>query len=115
MRKKERKEDYEPIQIKTINIHPNTNTIQTTMIPPDYKPDSNVFCYTSLANKQEGKLYTDATGALPAFLMGANQYDFVAYDYNNNYIFAESIINVKDDTIIAAFQHIFAILVEKGH
>ena len=78
-------------------------------------PDSNIFCYTALADKQQGTLYTDATGALPARSMDANQYYFIAYDYDTNYIFAEPIPNVTDETIITTFQTIYNTLVDKGH
>ena len=59
--------------------------------------------------------YTDATGALPARSMDANQYYFDAYDYDTNYIFAEPIPNVMDETIIKTFQGIYNTLVAKGH
>ena len=94
-------------------IHPNA--VQTTMIPPNNDSNSNVFCFAALANKQQGTLYTDAMGVVPAQLLDANQYFFVAYDYDNNYVFAEPIPNVQDKTIVDTFQRIFDILVEKGH
>ncbi|MCP4748804.1 MAG: hypothetical protein GY874_22135, partial [Desulfobacteraceae bacterium] len=43
------------------------------------------------------------------------QYFFIAYDYDMNYIFAERITDVKDATIIKAFDKIFTKLTEKGH
>ncbi len=43
------------------------------------------------------------------------QYSFIAYDYDTNYIFAEPITDVKDTTIIAAFDKVFMELTEKGH
>ena len=73
-------ENCEPVKIDKIQIHPNA--IRATTIPPDNVPDSNIFCYAALADKQQGTLYTDATGALPARSMDANQYYFIAYDYN---------------------------------
>ena len=60
-------------------------------------------------------MYTDATGVLPARSMYANQYYFVAYNYDTNYIFAEPIPNVTDETIIKTFQGIYDTLVAKGH
>ena len=60
-------------------------------------------------------MYTDATWALSARSMDANQYYFVAYDYDTNYIFAEPIPNVTDKTIIKTFQGIYDTLVAKGH
>ena len=99
-----------------IRANPNQeNQHLLQMIPPENEPDINVFCYAVLTNKQLGMLYTNATDALSDFSMDANQYYFVSYDYNNIYIFAEPITNIKKDTIIAAFQRVFATLVKKGH
>ena len=76
---------------------------------------NNVFCYAALADKQTGTIYTDATGALPHVSLEGNQYYFVAYDYDTNAIFAIPIKDLKDDTIIAAFDEIFKDLTEKGY
>ena len=76
---------------------------------------SNIFCYAALADKQTGTIYTDCTGALPAMSLDGNQYYFVAYSYDNNYIFAVLIPDLKDDTIIKAFDGIFTELEEKRH
>jgi len=44
-----------------------------------------------------------------------NQYYFIAYDYDTNSIFEIPIKDLKDDTIIAAFDEIFKDLTEKGY
>eukprot|EP00804_Cyclotella_cryptica_P027253 CCRYP_014360-RA/>CCRYP_014360-RA protein AED:0.37 eAED:0.35 QI:0/0/0/1/0/0/3/0/403 len=46
--------------------------IQTDTI----KSACNVFCYAALADKHQGTIYTDATGALPAVTLEGNQYYF---------------------------------------
>jgi hypothetical protein len=52
-----------------------------------------------IADKHDGTMYTDATGALPVVsLEGA---------YDVNYIFAVPITNLKDDTILTAFDQVF--------
>ena len=71
--------------------------------------------YAALADKQQGTLYTDATGALPARSIDTHQYYFIAYDYDTNHIFAEPIPNVTDETIIKKLQGIYDTLVAKGH
>ena len=68
-----------------------------------------------MADKQEGTLYTDATGAFPEMSLYSKQYIFVAYDYDTNYIFALPFANVQDKTIIEAFDKIFTKLTGKGH
>ena len=54
---------------------------------------SNVFCFATLADKSKGTLYTDATGALPVWSVNGNQYCYVAYDYDTNYVHT---VPVKD-------------------
>ena len=83
------------------------------IIPNDEPQSNNIFCYASLADKQQGKLYTDATGEFPEMSLDGKQYCFVAYDYDTNYIFALPIANVQDKTIIKAFDKIFTKLTEK--
>ena len=44
----------------------NNPTIPNPVIIPNDEPQANnIFCYASLADKQQGTLYTDATGAFP--------------------------------------------------
>ena len=43
------------------------------------------------------------------------QYFFIAYDYDTNYIFAKPISNLKDKTIIEAFESVFNESKDKGH
>ena len=85
------------------------------IIPNDEPQSNNIFCYASLADKQQGKLYTDATGENPEMSLDGKQYCFVAYDYDTNYIFALPIANVQEKTIIKEFDKIFTKLTEKGH
>ena len=89
--------------------------VDCNVIPPDAPTANNIFCFAALADKQTGTLYTDATGALPVLSLEGMQYFFVAYDYDTNYIFALPIKNLKDDTIVAAFEEVFTTLTDKGH
>ena len=59
-------------------------------------------------------MYTDATGTLPTISLDGHQYYFIVYDYDSNYIFAEPIKDVKDATLVEAFQKIFETLEERG-
>lgn len=74
----------------------------------------NVLCYAALADKHSGTMYTDATGALPAVSLEGNQYYFIAYAYDLNYIFALPISNLRDETILTAFDEVFQELKSKG-
>ena len=83
---------------------------------PDEKNEANnMFCFAALADKQTGTMYTDQTGALPVRSRDGMQYFFIAYDYDTNYIFAKPISNLKDESIIAAFESVFNELKDKGH
>eukprot|EP00956_Cyclotella_meneghiniana_P014140 scaffold21040_cov41-Cyclotella_meneghiniana.AAC.5 len=104
--------------ITPLRPQPPSPSVATTphVIPVESTSDSicNVFCYTALADKHAGTMYTDATGALPAVSLDRNQYYFVAYAYDPNYVFALPIPNLRDDTIIAAFDEVFQDLKKKG-
>ena len=84
------------------------------MIPPEETNKvNNIFCSAALADKQTGTMYTDATCALPVLSLEGMQYFFVAYDYDTNYIFVVPIANLKDDTIVTAFDGVFQELKKK--
>ena len=76
---------------------------------------NNIFCFAALADKEKGKVYTDATGALPIISLKRKQYYIVAYDYNNNYINAVPVSDLKDATIVDTIKTIFETMEEKGH
>ena len=54
------------------------------------------------------------TGALPTISLDGHQYYFIAYNYNSNYIFVEPIKDVKDTTLVEAFQQVFETLEDRG-
>ena len=95
--------------------HTPSNTTANIIQSDETHEANNIFCYAALADKQTGTLYTDATGSLPVMSLDGYQYFFVAYDYDTNYIFANPIKDVKDATIVQAFDDIFTELTEKGH
>ena len=77
---------------------------------------TNIFLFCRVSQQQKtGTFYTDATGALHVVLLDGMQYFFFAYDYDANYIFSEPIPDVKDATIVQAFDKIFTKLTKKGH
>ena len=85
------------------NLTPDTDV---DVIPTD-KQASNMFCCASLADTTEGTLYTDMTGSFPVQSLEGMHAFFVAYDYDTNMIFAIPTKNLKDETIIAAFEQVF--------
>ena len=93
-------------------------TIPTTIPCEDGYSDGQVnklFCLSALAESRKGTFYTDATGALPAISLDGNQYYFIVYEYDTNYIFAIPIKNITDDAIMEASKEVFQELKDKGH
>ena len=74
---------------------------------------NNIFCSVALTYKQQGTLYTDVMGALPAVLLEGHTHFFVAYDYVTNYIFVEPISTVTDATIVDAYDKLFTELSDR--
>ena len=58
-------------------------------------------------------IYTDSTVALLAKSNDGNQFFFIAYAYNPNYIYALHIQSSSNEHIIAAFHTVFNDLIEK--
>ena len=83
--------------------------------PNETNEANNIFCFAALADKQTGTMYTDQAGALPVRSLDGMQYFFIAYDYDTNYIFAKPISNLKDETIIEAFESVFNEQKDKEH
>ena len=75
----------------------------------------NVFCYAALADKIEGTMYTDMTGALPHMSLEGNLYYLIAYIYDMNAILAKPMKSNNSADIIAAFEDIFSELKDKGY
>eukprot|EP00804_Cyclotella_cryptica_P017050 CCRYP_003285-RA/>CCRYP_003285-RA protein AED:0.19 eAED:0.21 QI:0/0/0/1/1/1/2/0/900 len=97
---------------------PDESTTAPHIIPPDITDTTcNVCCFAALADKHHGTMYTDtdATGTLPAVMLEGNQYYFVAYAYNPNYIYATPLLNLRDESIMTAFDNIFQDLKAKGY
>ena len=100
---------------KQLDPVPNNGDTQPVHhIPDDYEScdgANNLFCYSAF----KGTLYTDATGALPARSLDGNQYYFVVYDYDTNYIFAIPLKDMTNTSIIEGFDTVFSQMKEKGH
>jgi len=104
------------VQAGPTNIHHNVQRTTAHLIPIDEPLDgaNNVFCYAALADKQTGTYYTDATRALSTRSLNGNQYYFVAYDYDTNYIFAIPIKDQTEASIVGGFEEVFSSLKKKG-
>ena len=87
---------------------------EPNVIPTGQGTISNVFCFAALADATEGTLYTDMTGSFPVQSLEGMQAFFVAYDYDTNVIFAIPTKDLKDATIVVAFEQVFNELEEGG-
>ena len=70
--------------------------------------NNNIFCFA-------GTVYTDATGALPMLSLDGHQYYVVTYDYDNKFIEAKEVSDLKDETVIETVQKIFDKIEVHGH
>ena len=77
--------------------------------------NNNIFCFAALAEKEKGTVYTDATGALPVLSLDGHKYYVVTYDYDNNFIEAKEVSDLKDETIVETVQKIFDKMEAHGH
>ena len=68
-----------------------------------------------MAEKEKGTVYTDATGALPVLSLDGHHYYVVTCDYDNNFIEAREVSDLKDETIVEAVQKIFDKMETHGH
>eukprot|EP00804_Cyclotella_cryptica_P020661 CCRYP_003457-RA/>CCRYP_003457-RA protein AED:0.44 eAED:0.32 QI:0/0/0/0.5/1/1/2/0/441 len=95
-------------------ITTGTNTSHIIPLEPIGDSSCNVFCYAALADKHTGTMYTDAMGALPAVSLDGNHYYLITYAYNPNYVFAIPIPNLRDETVLHAFDEVFQELKTRG-
>ena len=94
------------------DMHP-TNRSKTSEGGGEH--EANFFCFAALADKEKGTVYTDATGALPVMSLNGKQYYIVMYEYDNNYIHALPVSDLRDVTVVAAVDDFFKEMEEKGH
>jgi hypothetical protein len=95
----------------SIHMHvPHANVIES-----DDNSDGNVFVFAAFADKQNGTLYSDLTGAFPLMSLERNVCLLVVYHYKTNAIMVVPIANFTDDAILKAFRQQFELLESKGH
>ena len=92
-------------------MHPIAGSTASEGVPTN----NNVFCFAALAEKEKGTIYTDAMGAFPVLSLDGHQYYIAAYDYDNNFIEAKEVSDLKDETIVETVHKIFNIIEVHGH
>ena len=86
-----------------------------TISQEDTACTTNIFCCAALGDAVSGTFYTDITGAFPVVSLEGMHYYFIAYDYDTNAIIPKPVTDLKDETIIKAFEEVFSELTEKGY
>ena len=104
----------------TVRIRPDTSQQAQqrpveTDAPLVSQDECNIFCCAALGDAKTGTFYTDMSGAFPTMSLEGMQYYFIAYDYDTNNIFAVPTKDLKDETIIAAFEGVFNDLKSRGY
>jgi hypothetical protein len=88
----------------------------TNIIEDDNESDGgNVFVFAAFADKRDGTLYSNLTGAFPFMFLEGNVCFLVVYHYESNAILAVPFPNFTDESILAAYQTQFELLKTKGH
>ena len=89
--------------------------IETDFRPPiDEKAEVELFLGATIAEQNEGTIYTDNTGAFPVQSFHGKRMHFVTYEYRSNAILVRAIKDETDASMVAAFQDIYNYLTEKG-
>ena len=68
-----------------------------------------------LQTKTKAHFTQTPQGELPVQALSGNQYYYVVYDYDNNYIDARAVEDLKDETIVKTFDKVFLDMEKKGH
>eukprot|EP00804_Cyclotella_cryptica_P005234 CCRYP_018888-RA/>CCRYP_018888-RA protein AED:0.48 eAED:0.41 QI:0/-1/0/1/-1/1/1/0/217 len=98
-----------------------THTRQANIeaINQDFQPtinsdvDFELFVGATIAEQNDGTLYTDQTGAFPVTSYHSNKYQFVAYEYRSNAILVRALKDQTDKSLTAAFRDVYEYLTER--
>eukprot|EP00804_Cyclotella_cryptica_P022894 CCRYP_005101-RA/>CCRYP_005101-RA protein AED:0.41 eAED:0.41 QI:0/-1/0/1/-1/1/1/0/240 len=93
---------------------------ETHAIDHDFHPNINaniefeLFIGATIAEQNDGTIYTDQTGAFPVTSYLSNKYQFVAYEYRSNAILVHALKDQTDKSLTAAFRDVYEYLTERG-
>eukprot|EP00804_Cyclotella_cryptica_P004439 CCRYP_006849-RA/>CCRYP_006849-RA protein AED:0.22 eAED:0.22 QI:0/-1/0/1/-1/1/1/0/209 len=93
---------------------------ESQAIEHDFRPPMNadvefeLFVGASIADQNDGMIYTDQTGAFPVTSYHSSKHQFVAYEYRSNAIFVRALKDQTNKSLIAAFQDIYEYLTDRG-
>eukprot|EP00804_Cyclotella_cryptica_P004410 CCRYP_006826-RA/>CCRYP_006826-RA protein AED:0.29 eAED:0.28 QI:0/0/0/1/0/0/3/0/476 len=97
-----------------------TRQTETQAIDHDFRPNINadvefeLFIGATIAEQNDGSIYTDQTEAFPETSYHSNKYQFVAYEYLSNAILVRALKDQTDKLLTAAFRDVYEYLTECG-
>eukprot|EP00804_Cyclotella_cryptica_P017161 CCRYP_003376-RA/>CCRYP_003376-RA protein AED:0.38 eAED:0.60 QI:0/0/0/1/0/0/3/0/327 len=80
----------------------------------DADVEFELFIGATIAEQNDGTIYTDQTGAFPVTSYHRNKYRFVAYEYRSNAILVRALKDQTDKLLTAAFRDVYEYLTERG-
>eukprot|EP00804_Cyclotella_cryptica_P028165 CCRYP_011030-RA/>CCRYP_011030-RA protein AED:0.16 eAED:0.16 QI:0/0/0/1/0.25/0/5/0/1115 len=89
-------------------------------INQDFRPNINavvefeLFIGATIADQNDGTIYTDQTGAFPVTSYHSNKYQFVAYEYRSNAILVRALKDQTDKSLTSAFRDVYEYLTKRG-
>jgi hypothetical protein len=89
--------------------------IEADFRPPiDEKAEVELFIGATIADQNDGTIYTDNTGRFPVQSFHGKQIQFVAYEYRSNAIIVKTLRDQTDKSMVEAFQEVYEYLTTKG-
>jgi hypothetical protein len=101
-------------------VRSTTKHVQPEYIEADFRPpideEANVelFIGATIAEQNEGTIYTDNTGKFPVQSYHGKRIQFVVYEYCSNVIIVKTLRDETDKSMVEAFQEVYEYLTEKG-
>jgi hypothetical protein len=89
-------------------------------IEQDFRPlidetaEVELFIGATIAEQNEGTIYTDNTGRFPIQSFHGKKVQFVAYEYRSNAILVRALRDETDKSMLDAFQDIYKYLTDRG-
>eukprot|EP00804_Cyclotella_cryptica_P017241 CCRYP_013143-RA/>CCRYP_013143-RA protein AED:0.47 eAED:0.43 QI:0/0/0/1/0/0/2/0/359 len=78
----------------------------------DATTDFELFVGMTIAEQNNGTLYTNQTGAFPVISYHSNKYQFVVYEYRSNAILVCALKDQSDKSLTAAFRDVYEYLTD---
>ena len=96
------------------------NSLNQQAIEQDFRPTNDeeaeveLFVGATIAEQNEGTIYTDNTGRFPIQSFHGKKVQFVAYEYRSNAILVRALQDETDKSMVEAFQDIYKYFTERG-